>query len=363
MSVRTCSSGTEAMQLILSDDFNAVISDYQMPGMDGIDLLKAVRERRPTLPFVLFTGKGREEVAVEALHHGADSYIMKGGDAKAQFKVLANEVRMAVSRREAEESIQYNLSRFNLIMRSLSEIIFLVTEQGVISYVSPSIAGMLGYAREDVEGRHIMDLRFMDPGGTRQPGDLAGLMSSLEGEGTIFSVKAKDGSVRRLLIKSTMVMHGSDRLLIASGRDVTHLLRIEDELVIKERLLTITMDQMPIAAGIMEAHAGKMIHVNVEAARLLGYDRGEMIGKTPTELGVLGDDDRKSFLAALPPGRMVHRLEVGLRTKEGIYQKFIVSLMKISIDEGDFMFFMLRSRAGEEMPTIAELVTGMEREG
>ena len=68
----------------------------------------------------------------------------------------------------------------------------------------------------------------------------------------------------------------------------------------------------------------------------------------------------KGMLEALPPGGMAHRLEVGLRTKEGTDQKFLVSLMKISIDEGEFMFFMVRGRVGEETPTIAQLFTEMD---
>ncbi|MCX6653380.1 MAG: response regulator [Methanomassiliicoccales archaeon] len=359
--VELASSAAEALALMRANSYDAIISDYQMEGMDGIEFLKAVRNAGDRTPFILFTGKGREEAAMEALNSGANSYLMKGADFVTQTGMLANVIRTACGQREAEESVQYNLSQFNLIMRSLSEVIFLVTDKGVVSYVSPSVAGLLGYAPEEVEGRHVMDLQFMDGGGNRTPGELSGLMSSLQGEGSVFSVRAKDGSVKRILIKSTMAMHGNDRLLIAVSKDVTHLLRMEEELKVRERLLSITLGQMPVAAGILEARTDKIIHVNVAAARLLGYDQDEMVGKTPAELGVLSDGGRKSLLEALPSGGMVHRLEVGLRTKEGTDQKFLVSLMKISIDEGEFMFFMVQGRAGEEMPTIAQLFTGMER--
>ena len=59
-----------------------------MPGMDGIKFLKAVRAQYPVLPFIIFTGRGREEVAMEALNCGADRYIQKGGDPKSQFTEL-----------------------------------------------------------------------------------------------------------------------------------------------------------------------------------------------------------------------------------------------------------------------------------
>jgi PAS domain S-box-containing protein len=358
--VELASSAAEALALIRAKSYDAIVSDYQMGGMDGIEFLRAIRNAGDKTPFILFTGKGREEVAMEALNNGANSYLMKGADFVPQIGMLANVIRTACGQREAEESVQYNLSQFNLIMRSLSEVIFLVTDKGVISYVSPSIAQMVGYAPEDVEGRNIMDLHFMDGGGNRNPGELLGLMSSLQGEGSVFSVRAKDGSVKRILIQSTVAMHGNDRLLIAVSKDVTHLLRMEEELKVRERLFSITLDQMPIAAGILETRTGKIIHANIAAARILGYDRDEMVGKSPTELGVLSDGGRKGLLDALPPGGMAHRLEVDLRTKEGTDQKFLVSLMKIPIDEGEFLFFMVRGRAREETPLTAQLFTEMD---
>jgi len=358
--VELASSAAEALALIRAKSYDAIVSDYQMEGMDGIEFLRVVRNAGDRIPFILFTGKGREEVAMEALNNGANCYLMKGADFVTQTGMLANVIQTACGQREAEESVQYNLSRFNLIVRSLSEVIFLVTDKGVVSYVSPSITQMLGYAPEDVEGRHIMDLQFMDGGGNRNPGELSALMSSLQGDGSVFSVRTKDGSVKRILIQSTVAMHGNDRLLIAVSRDVTHLLNMEEELKVRERLLSITLDQMPIAAGILEVRTRKIIHVNLAAARILGYDRDEMVGKSPAELGLLSDGGRKGLLEALPPGGMVHRLEVGLRTKEGTDQKFLVSLMKISIDEGEFMFFMVRGRAEEETPMIAQLFTEID---
>ncbi len=59
-----------------------------MPGMDGIQLLKALRDSGDRTPFILFTGRGREEVAIEALNHGADFYLQKGGNVEVQFAEL-----------------------------------------------------------------------------------------------------------------------------------------------------------------------------------------------------------------------------------------------------------------------------------
>jgi CheY-like chemotaxis protein len=78
-SVTTAESAPAALDLLAGKQFDALIADYQMPEMDGIELLEVVRKTYPELPFLLFTGKGREEIAIRAFDLGADFYIQKGG--------------------------------------------------------------------------------------------------------------------------------------------------------------------------------------------------------------------------------------------------------------------------------------------
>ena len=104
-SVDIITSAPAALALLDSKDYDAIIADYQMPEMDGIELLKAVRTSGNAIPFILFTGRGREEVVIQALNEGADFYLQKGGDPRAQFAELSNKIRYAVKRRSAEEAL------------------------------------------------------------------------------------------------------------------------------------------------------------------------------------------------------------------------------------------------------------------
>ena len=72
--VETSQSAYEALDTLHISRFDAIISDYQMPGMDGLEFLKTIRDdpHLKEIPFILFTGRGREEVVIEALNHGAD---------------------------------------------------------------------------------------------------------------------------------------------------------------------------------------------------------------------------------------------------------------------------------------------------
>jgi len=78
--VDTTPSVTEALDKLKHRQYDGIISDYQMPRMNGIEVLRYIRSHYKDLPFILFTGKGREEVVIEALNSGADFYIQKGGD-------------------------------------------------------------------------------------------------------------------------------------------------------------------------------------------------------------------------------------------------------------------------------------------
>jgi len=60
----------EALKKLATDDYDAVVSDYQMPQKNGLQFLTQLREQKNEIPFILFTGKGREEVAIKALNLG-----------------------------------------------------------------------------------------------------------------------------------------------------------------------------------------------------------------------------------------------------------------------------------------------------
>ena len=75
--VDTCDSGAAALERIESRDYDAIVSDIKMPGMDGLALLARIRERRPDTPTLLITGHGEEDLAARALEGGAYDYISK----------------------------------------------------------------------------------------------------------------------------------------------------------------------------------------------------------------------------------------------------------------------------------------------
>ncbi|MDD3136065.1 MAG: response regulator [Methanoregula sp.] len=100
--VTTAPSASVALELLKSNGIQVIVSDYQMPEMDGIEFLKTVRATDKSIPFIIFTGKGREEIAIEAFENGADFYLQKGGEPKSQFADLSHRIKKAVDHRRAD---------------------------------------------------------------------------------------------------------------------------------------------------------------------------------------------------------------------------------------------------------------------
>ena len=114
-------SGSEALSQIAAGHYDAVVSDYQMPEMDGITLLKKVREIHKTLPFILFTGRGREEVVIEAINNGVDFYLQKGGDPVAQYAELSHKIRTAVEQRTSERALKESGDRYRSLVDNMHD--------------------------------------------------------------------------------------------------------------------------------------------------------------------------------------------------------------------------------------------------
>ncbi|MBS3817492.1 MAG: PAS domain S-box protein [Candidatus Thermoplasmatota archaeon] len=124
--VMTASSAERALEMIDEKDFDVIVSDYQMPDIDGLEFLEEIRkEREDEIPFIMFTGKGREEVAMKALNLGADRYIQKGGDPKSQYGILAQAIKQeSEHHRTKKEREKYTreLEFLNDLMVSVSRI-------------------------------------------------------------------------------------------------------------------------------------------------------------------------------------------------------------------------------------------------
>ena len=151
--VTTAERAGDAIQIHAEQPYDAIISDYQMPGMDGLEFLKHVRATGDSTPFIIFTGRGREEVVIQALNEGADFYLQKGGDPKSQFAELSNKVRYAVQRRRAEASIRDHERREADIINFLPDATFAIDRAGTVIAWNRAMEEMTGVPASEILGK------------------------------------------------------------------------------------------------------------------------------------------------------------------------------------------------------------------
>jgi len=152
LAVDVALSAKDAISALNTHTYDCIVSDYQMPVMDGIEFLIHVRETAHAIPFILFTGKGREEVVIHALNNGADFYLQKGGDPKAQFTELAHKIRMAVERRRSADRLRDSEQRLSDILNFLPDATFAVDCTGTVISWNKAMEKLTGVAREQVIG-------------------------------------------------------------------------------------------------------------------------------------------------------------------------------------------------------------------
>lgn len=146
-------SGQEAVTLLKENTYDVIISDYQMPGMNGIDLLRFVRKQCGDIPFILFTGRGDEAIAGDAVNTGVDFYVQKGGDPKLQFADIAHKIETAVERRRALQAIKASEQRFYDIINFLPDATFAINTEGIIIAWNREIERITNTRAEDMIGR------------------------------------------------------------------------------------------------------------------------------------------------------------------------------------------------------------------
>ncbi|AKB78033.1 Response regulator receiver [Methanosarcina horonobensis HB-1 = JCM 15518] len=93
----TVESAGQALEKLDELSYDVVVSDYDMPYMDGISFLRTIRDKRIDIPFILFTGLGKEEVMSRAIENGVDSFVQKRGDPKAQYSELSQQISRIVN--------------------------------------------------------------------------------------------------------------------------------------------------------------------------------------------------------------------------------------------------------------------------
>jgi len=277
----------EALEKMEKKTYDAIISDYRMPGKDGLQFLKELRSDGNNIPFVVLTGKSREEVAIEALNSGADHYLNKLGSPEVVYGEVEHAIKKAVKGRRTERAHSFNVQelgkseqKYRNIVNLAPDGIITIDLKGVITSVNPTFLRLTGYPEKDVVGKHFTRL------GTVRARDIPrylGLMrSALKGKlpskfeysyvrknGTIgwaeghFSILRRDGKIV-----------GFQGIL----REITERKKAMTALDESEKKYEILLEETPV--GILNLDMkGKITFANKKFSQITGYSKQEFLDK------------------------------------------------------------------------------------
>ncbi|WP_435064934.1 response regulator [Halobaculum sp. EA56] len=336
VTVSTAAAAAEAEAIVADAEpsVDCVVSDYDMPDRDGLDLLRSVRDAEPDLPFLLFTGKGDEAVASEAISAGVTDYVRKG-DADATT-LLANRVREAVEKYRTEETLRAERRLFGTVLETNPNGVLLVdvTDDGIV-YANERARELLRLDPEGESARYPSstadarpypdpDWEIVDLDGRYADDELAYRTAVSTGEPVYdvhHAIEFPDGT-RRLIVVDAAPVHanGDPRFVVVTVADVTESEHRRAEAERYELLVENATDAMAVLED------GRYRLVNGACADLLGRPRGEILGASDREVlpdGVADEVRERSDRAIEEGSHRRHRVEMdaedGVRSFEVVH--------------------------------------------
>lgn len=292
--VLTVSGPDEAMSVLEQEQIDAVVSDYQMPEQTGLDLLTEVRSEAPSLPFFLFTGKGSEDIASEAISAGVTDYLRKDRGSE-QYIVLANRIQNAVSKRRAEQSLRENETFLQSVFNGIQNGLAVVDEEMTLVRVNKWLDAR---TERPLTGNHCHGI-FGDQGPNSADSPAKKAMDS--GERQHIETKVSNLGEPFWAAVSTYPLPNeldSPRRVLIQIRDISERKRREQKLEKRERLFRELHEHTKacLAADSREEIMQQMVD-SMDSS--LGYPRTAVLGYN-SETGVLElEKDTPSFTSDL----------------------------------------------------------------
>lgn len=266
-----------ALERLAEEPFDCVVSDYDMDEMDGIEFLHEVREVYDDLPFILFTGKGSEEIASEAISAGVTDYLQKKGTLE-QYTLLGNRIENAVEARMATRDSKRRMQEYETLIESAPVPMAVVDEDGTLLYVNESGQEILG-VEAATEGDRTSILEFVHPDDRDACrdgiGDAAREREPTESrEYRLVSTSNEEKIVKGSVVPVTFAGRTAAQLVFA---DITAQQRREEELRELNQFREAVIENASVWLTVLD-DGGEVLVWNRAATEISGYEADEMIG-------------------------------------------------------------------------------------
>jgi PAS domain S-box-containing protein len=282
--VETARSGADGLER-LSPAVDCIVSDYDMPGMNGLEFLEVVRETYPDLPFILFTGKGSEEVASEALTLGATDYLQKA-TGRDQYELLANRVSRAVGQFRAERELE----RKNALLEKTQDLADVgaweYDPRADAAYFTDQVCEIYGVGTDHEPGIETDIQQFYHPEDRETVRDAVGrALDAGEPYDIEVRITAADGTEKWVRTRADPKFEdGTCKRVRGTIRDITERKEREQNVAETKEWYQTLLDGAPDAVFVADAESGEIREVNRAATRLVDRPREELVGRHQTAL-------------------------------------------------------------------------------
>jgi PAS domain S-box-containing protein len=221
--VTSVTTAEDAIELIQTGAYDCLVSDYDMPGMDGITLANKIREKNSSIPIILYTGRGSEEIAERAFATGIDDYIRKES-APAHYQLVAKRIRQAVERRRISEG-------YKDLFENASDGIIVHSFTGTILDLNEVVCKRLGYRKDELLGKQLSEYVSHTPVIFDK-----NVKKILQRRHTIFEagIISRDGGLLPVEVSARVVKYLGVDAILSFSRDISDRKRLESQM--KERL-------------------------------------------------------------------------------------------------------------------------------
>ena len=301
--IESVTSAQDGVDRLNETAFDCVISDHDMPKQSGIEFLETVREEHPDVPFILFTGKGSEEVASDAISAGVTGYLQKESGTD-QYLVLANRIRNTVEKRRAERQAEQIRTRLEAITENSNDTILTVDSEYTIQFVNQAVEELFGYEPDSLVGEPLTTLipsRHHD--GT--PSNLEEYLrldeSTQNGAVVEFSGQHRDGHEVPVSVSFSTFLESGNRRFVGVFRDISNRVRMEAELREREERFRQMAENIHEMVWMTDPKKGDVLYVNPAYEEIWGRTAEELYQNPQSYSDAIHPADRDRVDDVLDP--------------------------------------------------------------
>lgn len=269
----------EGISKLTDHRYDVIVSDYDMPMKNGLDFLRELRQNKNLVPFILFTGKGREEIAIQALNLGADGYYNKQGTPETVYGERAHGINSVTEKAKAKSALKESERRYHTLMNNASEAIFIHDTNGKILDVNLQACKNLQYTKEELLSKSIKDISVR----AEDEKHLGAIWSKVLA-GNVINLQSiqirKDKSKFPVEVTLSTISFEEETLVIAHVKDVTERKKAEDNLKFSKEFSESVINSVDEVLLVIDVNNFSIVDANVAALKQTGCSKAELTEKT-----------------------------------------------------------------------------------